>query len=287
MADAVVDRLEVVQVEDDQRQAAVVALRSCHLARQGLVEVAAVVEPGQGVEVGELPRLAEAAGVLDRGAGTPGQLLELPDHAFLEAERGRAAVDRDEPDRSGLAGSGHGQAGMHELLAFQRRRVLVGDRDRARLVPVGRAGDRLTLRLYVGEALRGDDRLVVGVDRNERRVGARDRTSGLEGARQHLLEVDRAPELVQEAVSPALLLHPLKGAGQVLNHRLHAGVQLGDEGDDVLLAAPAPPSPRDGDEPDERERRQRRADSDDDGGSRQHLADHLPRLVLRPARREP
>ena len=66
---------------------ALVALRSCHLARQGLVEVAAVVEPRQGVEVGELPRLAEAAGVLDRGAGPPGQLLELPDHAFLEAER--------------------------------------------------------------------------------------------------------------------------------------------------------------------------------------------------------
>ena len=113
------------------------------------------------------------------------------------------------------------------------------------------------------------------LDRDERRVGARDRTSGLQRARQHLLEVDRAHELVQNAVPSTLLLHPLECVGQLLNHRLHAGVHLGDEGDDVLLVASAPSRPHNADECHEGERRQRRADSDDDGGGRQHVTDHL------------
>ena len=77
VADAVVDRLEVVEVEDDQREVPVVAVRAGDLARKGLVEVAAVVQAGQRVEVGELARLAEAARVLDRRPGAKGELLEL------------------------------------------------------------------------------------------------------------------------------------------------------------------------------------------------------------------
>jgi hypothetical protein len=69
VTDPVVDHLEVVEVEDDQRQLPLVAVRACALAGQGLVEVAAVVQPRQRVEVGESPCLSEAAGIFDRRAG--------------------------------------------------------------------------------------------------------------------------------------------------------------------------------------------------------------------------
>ena len=58
MADAVVDLLEVVEIEDDERQVAVVAVPACDLARERLVEVAAIVEVRERVEVGQLPGLA-------------------------------------------------------------------------------------------------------------------------------------------------------------------------------------------------------------------------------------
>ena len=78
VADAVVDVLEVVQVEDDQRELPLVAVGACTLARERLVEEATVVQPRQRVEVGELPRLAEPPCVLDRGAGAQRERLELP-----------------------------------------------------------------------------------------------------------------------------------------------------------------------------------------------------------------
>jgi hypothetical protein len=74
--DAVVDRLEVVDVEYDQRELAVVAMGTGALAYERLVEVAAVVQGRERVEVGELPGLAEAPRVLERGAGSCGQLFE-------------------------------------------------------------------------------------------------------------------------------------------------------------------------------------------------------------------
>src|SRR5207237_1344981 len=70
MPDPVVDRLEVVEVEDDQRELSVVAVRTGDLATECLVEVAPVVESGQGVEISELARLAEPLRVLDRGPGS-------------------------------------------------------------------------------------------------------------------------------------------------------------------------------------------------------------------------
>ena len=73
--DAVVDQLEVVEVEDDQREVAPVPLRPEDLAPQGLVEVALVEETRQGVRLGELARLAEAPRVLDRGHRARGETL--------------------------------------------------------------------------------------------------------------------------------------------------------------------------------------------------------------------
>src|SRR5262249_4243301 len=75
----VVDALEVVEVEDDQREVPVVAVCTRDLTGERLVEVAAIVEAGQRVEVGELPRLAEAPSVLDRRAGSQRELLKRRD----------------------------------------------------------------------------------------------------------------------------------------------------------------------------------------------------------------
>ena len=77
VADAVVDPLEVVEVEDDQRHEALVALRARAISRlEELVEEPAVVQAGERVELGLLARLAVAARVGDRGPGPPGQRVE-------------------------------------------------------------------------------------------------------------------------------------------------------------------------------------------------------------------
>ena len=155
MADAVVDRLEVVEVEDDQREAPVVALGAGDLARERLVEVAAVVQPGQRVEVGELARLAEAARVLDRRAGA---LRRAPRArvivALVEACRCVRGEDARKPSGSDLAAERHGQAGVDRASSAPPRCRVAGTTIAidARLAPVRRAGDRLALRLLVGEA---------------------------------------------------------------------------------------------------------------------------------------
>src|SRR5439155_11683696 len=98
VAYAVVDRLEVVEVEHDQRQLAAVAVRTGDLARQRLVEVAAVVQPGERVDVGELPRLAEAPRIVDRGPSPLRELLERPESALVERVRSRARVAGQPPE---------------------------------------------------------------------------------------------------------------------------------------------------------------------------------------------
>ena len=92
--DAVVDRLEVVEVEDDQGEVPVVAVCARDLAGERLVEVAAVVQAGQCVEVGELARLAEATRVLDRRPGAQRELLELRDLRLAERRLARAREDQ-------------------------------------------------------------------------------------------------------------------------------------------------------------------------------------------------
>ena len=59
-------------------------MRAGDLSREGLVEVAPVVQARQRVEIGELARLPEAAGVLDRRPGPRGELLELADSLLAE-----------------------------------------------------------------------------------------------------------------------------------------------------------------------------------------------------------
>ena len=59
MTQRVVRRLEVVDVQDDERDAALVAVGAGAFTLEGLLEVAAVVDAGEGVDVGELARLPE------------------------------------------------------------------------------------------------------------------------------------------------------------------------------------------------------------------------------------
>src|SRR5919201_5549462 len=104
MADLVVDRLEVVDVDDDQRELPLVPLCARDLARQRLVKEAAIVQAGQRVEVRQLPRLAEPARVLDRGAGTSRERLELADLVLAESVLGVAREDGQVADRLAFAG---------------------------------------------------------------------------------------------------------------------------------------------------------------------------------------
>src|SRR5919204_4884198 len=64
MADPVVDRLEVVEVEHDQREATAVAVRARDLAGERLVEVAAGVWAPRGGGVWHGPSLPGGAGGL-------------------------------------------------------------------------------------------------------------------------------------------------------------------------------------------------------------------------------
>ena len=155
------------------------------------MEVTPVVQPGQGVEIGELPRLPEAARIFDRRPGPLCQLLELADLLLREPVLRRAAVDDQESHRLGLSGHRDGKPGVDEVCRLERRRILVDERDRAGLVPVRRARDHLAVRLLCGEPQGGHDRLVLVVrDRDEGRVDPRHCAARLERARQDLVEVD-------------------------------------------------------------------------------------------------
>jgi hypothetical protein len=232
VADLVVDLLEVVEVEDDQREVPLVPLRACDLAAECLVEEAAVVEAGEGVEVGELPRLSEAPCVLDRRARPERELFEAAQVLLVEGLRGRPSEDEQVPEQLRVAVERHRQARVDDVLVRLQflRRVAVDDRDRAGRLAVGRARDGLPLGLLLRETKRCDERLpVVCGDADHGRVDIGHRTRGVERAREHLVEVDRPGELAQEAAPPALLLGALDGRDELLRHLVHARRQAGDE----------------------------------------------------------
>src|SRR5262245_10634715 len=98
MTDAVVDALEVVDVEDDEREVPLVALSTQDLAPERLVEVALVVEAGERVRLRELSGFAVAAGVLDRRDTALRERFCALDELCARLVVGRAPEKRECPD---------------------------------------------------------------------------------------------------------------------------------------------------------------------------------------------
>src|SRR5439155_8879335 len=109
MPDPVVDDLEVVDVEDDQPEPAVVAVGAGAFAGERLVEVAPVVQAGQRVQIGELTRLVEALRVFDRRGGALGELFELAHVVLAEATARGAGVDGEVADPAPAPLERHGE----------------------------------------------------------------------------------------------------------------------------------------------------------------------------------
>ena len=154
MAEPVVDLLEVVEVDDDQRQRAVVAAGTGDLALERLMEEPPVVHAGERVEVGELPRLAEAPRVLDRRRGALGELLEPVQLVRAEPVAALAAVDGQEAEparccrpaaRRGRGGSAARPPAVR-LRGRRRRRSGTRARSNGAPRPRARAGRRAAAR---------------------------------------------------------------------------------------------------------------------------------------------
>ena len=188
-------------------------MRAGDLARERLMEEAPIVEPGQRVEVGELPRLAEAARVVDRRAGALGELLELRNADVVDVELAsredhgyprprRPASGRRDPSGSDRRGARlpRGCSGTTS------RSPARGDRRAAR--------DRLPVSLLLRQPERRDHRGRSRSRATRARRGSRSRRCGVERPAQHLVEVDRAAEIAQERVG-GLLLGLLARAGGV------------------------------------------------------------------------
>ncbi len=202
------------------------------------MEEPAVVEAGQRVQVGELPRLAEPLRVVDRRRRPQREVLQRAEVLLPERAVGGAREDAQVPHRRRVARERHRQPGVDdgpvrlELLA----RVAVDEGDRAGVAAVRRAGDRLPLGLLRREAERRDERLPLVVrDADHGRVDPRHRAGGLERAGEHLVEVDRARELAQEAAPAAFLLRPLDRRHELLRHLVHAGREAGHELGDLRV----------------------------------------------------
>ena len=56
MTDPVVDRFEVVDIDDDQRKAPSVTLSTRDLSAEEGMKEALIEQPGQRIEIGDLPR---------------------------------------------------------------------------------------------------------------------------------------------------------------------------------------------------------------------------------------
>ena len=155
-----------------------------------------------------------------------------------------------------------------ELLVLrQSLRVAVDDLDRAGGAAVRRAGDRLALRLLGGQPEGRDDRLVVGLEPDQGRVGSRQPARRLERPREHLVEVDRARDLAQEAASPALLLGPLDRSCELVGELVHAELERPDDLVDPLVGPP----PRAADEQDEQNCEQQNAGAERRGDTDVHV----------------
>ncbi len=251
MADPVVDLLEVIDVEDDQGQLALVAVGPRALAGKRLVEEAAVVQPRQRVEVGELASLPEPARIFDRGPRPECERLELANLLIGVGVALRAREDGQVAERRRLAGQRDGESGVDDVLVLVILRLAlefgihVGHGDRACEPAVGRAGDRMPFSLLHRETQGRYEWLAtlrIG-QHDQGRVGSAQRTRGLKSPREDLVQIDRACELSEDPAAAAFLLGPLECACQLPPELVHPGVQgrhdLGDPFVRARIRAPA------------------------------------------------
>src|SRR5205085_1839651 len=113
VAHAVIDLLEAVDVDEHECELPLISVSPVELAGEGLVEVPAVVEAGERVEVSELPRLAEPARILDRRCDPLGQVFEPLQVLVAEASAGIAREDSEPADATVAADERHAERAMH------------------------------------------------------------------------------------------------------------------------------------------------------------------------------
>ena len=213
VAVAVVDRLEVVDVEQDQPGRLGVALVPRDGGAEQLLQAAVVREPGQLVGDGLAAQRGVALGVAGGDRRLLAQVVEQ--RALLVAERGGAAGDADDAGGRARAADRPGErpgAVDHRL----------GRLVRARGAPLGglqRGGAGGVVVRGGAQPVRGAGAAAVGVERVDRRAhGDRQQRLGVERRRERL-----ADPLHGDAQPPALALQ-----------RGEAGVRAGDA--DVAVA---------------------------------------------------
>src|SRR6185503_7516431 len=216
VADPVIDLLEAVDVHDHEREPPLIPLGAVDLAAQRLVEVAAVVEACQGVEVGELPRLAEAARVLDRGRDALGELLEPPHVVGPEPDLGVARENAEPADPADAAEERYTECLVDRsgrmLLPVQVRKL-----DRLRVLALRCSGedpDAVVVAFIAVQADRAEQALVsvaVGIELDDGRIDLREPGGGLECGADRVVEVDRRGDLAEEPTALRLLLGTADG----------------------------------------------------------------------------
>ena len=126
----------------------------------------------------------------------------------VEAARLGSREHDQRSHRVGLARERNREAGVDEASVLPELLgvVPVADRDRPGASAVRGAEHRLASRFLEREPDRRHQRLSVeALDGDQRSVGARDRRCRLERPREHLVEIDRAPELGQRTAPPGCL----------------------------------------------------------------------------------
>jgi hypothetical protein len=211
-------------------------------AGERLVEVAPVVETRERVEVGELASFPELLGVADRRRGAVRELLELADVVLAEAPALVARVDGEVADPAAGLLERHREPAPHEPL---RRGLLgvveIGHLDRPRPRAVGRARDRVGAVRREPAGRHGRPALLA-VEPDERGVEALEPRSRLERPGEHLVHVDRACDLPEEAASPALVLGPLDRCRELVRELVHPLLErLHDRVDSLVRPGPGPP----------------------------------------------
>ena len=283
MADPVVDLLEVVQVDHDQGERPVVAARAGDLALERLVEEPPVVHAGERVEVGQLSRLAKAAGILDRRRGPFGELFEPVQLIGAEAVAPLVAVDGEEAEAPGAVRKRHSEPAVDPRLVVLTLRLFAGlvigvaERELDRTMLFASAAARHVQRQLdrLGRQPRGseDRRSVLRLQRDEGCVRPGEPSRGFERPREHLVQLDRLGDLVQERAPAPLLLGLAGRVGEVAGELVEAGLEPRGERSDAFAFAPpgAPADAHDGDD------QQSNGDACRDGDARKHgLAQDQP-----------